>query len=237
MLFPDCVHGPLSNVSICDQHAPDTARIASLLSLLSVAEKFNWLGNTVAAIPRLGLPAYQWWEEALHGVAHSPGPTFDALTPHSTQFPQPLSLAASFNRSLWLAVGQRIADEARAFSNLNRSGLDYWTPNVNIFRDPRWGRAREVPGEDPFLTSQYMLSTVTGLQQGEDSRYLKVLATCKVRASRLDKRERTYTRPALHAPCRCSLIEPLNSLAAACVSLHCLPAARHRVRHGGQRRH
>ena len=179
MFFPDCAHGPLSNVSICDPSAPDHLRIASLLPLLSIDEKFNWLGNTVAAIPRLGLPAYQWWEEALHGVAYSPGPTFDSLTPCSTQFPQPVGTASSFNRSLWLAVGQRISDEARAFSNANRSGLDYWTPNVNIFRDPRWGRGRETPGEDPYLASQYLLSSITGLQAGEDSRYLKVLATCK----------------------------------------------------------
>ena len=179
MYFPNCTHGPLSKVPICDPSAPDSLRISSLLPLLSIDEKFNWLGNTVAAIPRLGLPAYQWWEEALHGVARSPGPTFDSLTPYSTQYPQPLNTASSFNRSLWLTVGQRIADEARAFSNANRSGLDYWTPNINIFRDPRWGRGRETPGEDPYLTSQYLRSMIAGLQVGEDARYLKVLATCK----------------------------------------------------------
>ena len=179
MLFPDCERGPLSSFPICRPSLPAAQRVTDLLSRMTVAEKFAWMGNSVPAVPRLGLPAYQWWEEALHGVAFSPGPTFDALTPFSTQYPMPLGLAQSFNRSLWRTVGQRIADEARAFTNVNRSGFDYWTPNINIFRDPRWGRGRETPGEDPYLSSQYLRVLIAGLQQGEDQRYIKVLATCK----------------------------------------------------------
>jgi beta-glucosidase-like glycosyl hydrolase len=99
--------------------------------------------------------------------------------PEATSFPMALNLASTFNMNLVHQIAQIISTEARAASNANITGLDFFTPNVNIVRDPRWGRGQETPGEDPFLSSQYAYALVRGLQEGEDSRYLKIAATCK----------------------------------------------------------
>jgi beta-glucosidase-like glycosyl hydrolase len=106
-------------------------------------------------------------------VAGSPGVTFAAPTPYATSFPEPSVSAASFNHSLWAAIGNVIATEARAFANVGHAGLTFWTPNINIVRDPRWGRTMETPGEDPYLNGEYARVFVNGIQVGEDPRYLK----------------------------------------------------------------
>jgi beta-D-xylosidase 4 len=146
---------------------------------MTTAEKITQMITSASAIPRLGLPAYQWWSEALHGLAFSPGISFGGDLPAATSFPMPINLGASFNTSLIYHVASVISTEARAFNNEGRAGLTFFTPNINIFRDPRWGRGQETPGEDPFLTSQYVYALIRGLQGGDDERYLKIAADCK----------------------------------------------------------
>lgn len=153
-------------------------RAADLISRLTLEEKASLMQNNSPAIPRLGIKAYEWWNEALHGVGRS------GL---ATVFPQAIGMAASFNDGLLLDVFTAVSDEARAKSNkfseqggLKRyQGLTYWTPNINIFRDPRWGRGQETYGEDPFLTSRMGVAVVKGLQGPADSKYDKLLACAK----------------------------------------------------------
>ena len=177
--FPDCKSGPLATFSICDQSLPSRQRATDIVSRMTTAEKITQMVNTAAAIPRLGLPEFQWWSEALHGIARSPGVNFGGDLPAATSFPEPINLAATFNMSLVYRMATVISTEARAFNNEGRAGLVFFTPNINIFRDPRWGRGQETPGEDPFLTSQYVYALINGLQRGEDDRYLKIAADCK----------------------------------------------------------
>ena len=153
------------------------ARAADLVSRLTVEEKISQLMNDAPAIPRLGIPAYEWWNECLHGVARAGA---------ATVFPQAIGMAASFDKALMCEVATAISDEARAkhheFARRGQraryQGLTFWSPNVNIFRDPRWGRGQETYGEDPYLTARMGVEFVKGLQ-GDDPRYLKVVATAK----------------------------------------------------------
>ena len=153
-------------------------RAEDLLKRLTLEEKAALMQNNSPAIPRLGIKAYEWWNEALHGVGRS------GL---ATVFPQAIGMAASFNDGLLYDVFTAVSDEARAKSNkyseeggLKRyQGLTYWTPNVNIFRDPRWGRGQETYGEDPFLTSRMGVAVVKGLQGPDDAEYDKLFACAK----------------------------------------------------------
>ncbi|MBV9269288.1 MAG: glycoside hydrolase family 3 protein, partial [Acidobacteriaceae bacterium] len=125
--------------------------------------------NTAPAIPRLGIPAYDWWNEALHGVARA------GL---ATVFPQAIGLAATWDTDLEHRIAATISTEARAKYNdaiahdihQRYHGLTFWSPNINIFRDPRWGRGQETYGEDPYLTSQMAIQFIRGMQ-GEDPHY------------------------------------------------------------------
>ena len=156
---------------------PTEQRVNDLVSRMSLDEKINQLMDSAPAIERLGIPEYNWWNESLHGVARAG---------YATVFPQSISIASSWDRQLILDVANAISDEARAKHHeyLRRGqhgmyqGLTFWSPNVNIFRDPRWGRGHETYGEDPFLTSQLGLNYVKGLQ-GTNDKYLKVVATAK----------------------------------------------------------
>lgn len=156
---------------------PIDQRISNLLELLTVEEKISLLGYNSPGVPRLGIPVYNWWNESLHGVARAG---------EATIFPQAIGMAATFNDSLMLKVSDVISTEARAKYNLataaNRRlqymGLTFWSPNVNIFRDPRWGRGQETYGEDPFLTASMGVAFVKGLQ-GDDDHYLKASACAK----------------------------------------------------------
>ncbi|KAK8110991.1 uncharacterized protein PG998_007448 [Apiospora kogelbergensis] len=181
-LFPDCQTGPLSNNVVCNTKASVTDRAKALVAALTIEEKITLTGSTSPGVHRLGLPSYEWWQEALHGVASSPGVTFNKQSggnySFATSFPQPILMGAAFNDDLIKAVATVISTEARAFNNANRSGLDYWTPNINPYRDPRWGRGQETPGEDTFHIKSYVKSLIEGLQ-GSDPNYLKVVATCK----------------------------------------------------------
>ena len=152
-------------------------RATALVNQMSLEEKISQLGNNAPAIPRLGVLEYNWWNECLHGVARAGT---------ATVFPQAIGMAATFNPSLINDVAVAISDEARAkhheaIRNKDYSqykGLTFWSPNINIFRDPRWGRGHETYGEDPYLTGQIGTQFVKGLQ-GNDSKYMKLIATAK----------------------------------------------------------
>ncbi|KAI0028412.1 glycoside hydrolase family 3 protein [Vararia minispora EC-137] len=181
--FPDCANGPLSTNLVCNTSANYKDRAAALVAELTLDELAANSVNLAVGVPRLGLPPYNWWSEALHGVASSPGVTFAPRGEDfsfATSFPQPILMSAAFDDGLINRVATVISTEARAFNNANRSGLDFFTPNINPFKDPRWGRGQETPGEDPFRISQYVYALVTGLQGGVGpSPYYKVVADCK----------------------------------------------------------
>ena len=152
-------------------------RAADLVSRMTLEEKVSQMQNVAPAIPRLGIPAYDWWNEGLHGVARAG---------QATVFPQAIGLAATFDTPLMHQVATAISDEARAkYNDFQRrgmheryEGLTFWSPNINIFRDPRWGRGQETYGEDPFLTSRMGVAFVQGMQ-GDDPTYRKLDATAK----------------------------------------------------------
>jgi beta-glucosidase len=153
------------------------ARVDDLVSRMTMEEKAAQLLYTAPAIPRLGVPEYNWWNEALHGVARAG---------YATVFPQSITLANSWDEELMLDVANAISDEARAkYHEFIRRGdhdiyhgLTFWSPNINIFRDPRWGRGQETYGEDPYLTGRLGLRFVQGMQ-GSDPKYFKTIATAK----------------------------------------------------------
>lgn len=156
---------------------PQDERISDLIGRLTLQEKIDLMQNSSKGVERLGIPDYDWWNEALHGVARAG---------IATVFPQAIGMAATFDPEEHLNTFTIISDEARAkhnealrTGNLDRYfGLSFWTPNINIFRDPRWGRGQETYGEDPFLTSQMGMSAVRGLQ-GDDPVYYKSHACAK----------------------------------------------------------
>nr|XP_025618572.1 probable beta-D-xylosidase 2 isoform X2 [Arachis hypogaea] len=167
------------NLPFCKVSLPIRLRVKDLIGRLTLQEKVTLLVNNAAAVPRLGIKGYEWWSEALHGVSNvGPGTKFGGPFPAATSFPQVITTAASFNASLWEEIGRVVSDEARAMYNGGMAGLTYWSPNVNIFRDPRWGRGQETPGEDPILAGTYAASYVRGIQ-GTNGNRLKVAASCK----------------------------------------------------------
>jgi beta-glucosidase len=159
------------------QDASVAVRVDSLVRQMTLEEKVSQMQDAAPAIDRLGIPEYNWWNEALHGVARS------GL---ATVFPQAIGLAATWDDSLIHAMATVISDEARAKHHqyvreekrLRYQGLTIWSPNINIFRDPRWGRGQETYGEDPYLTGRIAVPFIRGLQ-GDDPDYLKTVATVK----------------------------------------------------------
>ncbi len=172
-----CVARAEAPLPFRDPALPLESRVQDLLQRLTVEEKAGLMKNVSEPVPRLGIPAYDWWNEALHGVARAG---------EATVFPQAIGLAATWDTALLHQVGDVIATEGRAIyheaqrqNNFGRYlGLTYWSPNINLFRDPRWGRGQETYGEDPFLTAEMGVAFVKGLQ-GSDPRYLKAAATAK----------------------------------------------------------
>ena len=160
-----------------DTNLPLEQRVDLLVSEMTLDEKIGQLLYTAPAIDRLGVPAHNWWNESLHGVARAG---------YATVFPQSITIAASWDKDLMNRVATVISDEARAkHHEMARrgkrglyQGLTFWSPNINIFRDPRWGRGHETYGEDPYLTGKMGAEFVKGLQ-GDDPDYLKVVATAK----------------------------------------------------------
>ncbi|KAF7804913.1 putative beta-D-xylosidase 2 [Senna tora] len=166
-------------LAFCRVSVPIAERVKDLIGRLTLEEKVRLLVNNAAAVPRLGIKGYEWWSEALHGVSNvGPGTKFAPPFPAATSFPQVITTAASFNASLWEAIGRVVSDEGRAMYNGGKAGLTFWSPNVNILRDPRWGRGQETPGEDPVVVGKYAAHYVRGLQ-GTDGSRLKVAACCK----------------------------------------------------------
>ncbi|HTI98115.1 MAG TPA: glycoside hydrolase family 3 C-terminal domain-containing protein [Dongiaceae bacterium] len=162
-----------------DPAQPMAQRVQDLIRRMSLAEKVQQLRNDTPAIPRLGVPAYDYWSEALHGVARNGV---------ATVFPQAIGMAATWDTTLIHQEGEVIATEGRAKFNeftrthngdsRNCTGLTFWSPNINIFRDPRWGRGQETYGEDPFLTGQIGVAFIRGVQ-GDDPEHLKAMACAK----------------------------------------------------------
>ena len=160
-----------------DTHLSARERAPALVSKMTLEEKAAQLEDWATAIPRLGVPDYQTWNEALHGVARAG---------YATVFPQAIGMAATWDRSMVHSIGDVISDEARSkYNQAQREGnhriffgLTFWSPNINIFRDPRWGRGQETYGEDPFLTGQLGVAFVTGIQ-GSDPEHPRAIATSK----------------------------------------------------------
>jgi len=160
-----------------DPSQPIQTRVDDLVGRMTLEEKASQLINQARAIPRLQVPAYDWWSEALHGVARAG---------KATVFPEPIGLAATFDDPLIHQMAVVVGTEARAKHDLAvkagrrdiYEGLDFWSPNINIFRDPRWGRGQETYGEDPFLTGRMGVAFITGMQ-GDDPKYFRVIATAK----------------------------------------------------------
>ena len=165
-----------SNLPYMDSKLSPEERAADLVRRMTLQEKASQLVNQSRAIPRLNVPAYDWWSEALHGVA----------VDGTTEFPEPVGLAATFDTPRIHEMATAISMEARiVHAQAVRKGtfpifhgLDFWSPNVNIFRDPRWGRGQETYGEDPFLSARMAVAFVTGLQ-GDDARYYRAISTPK----------------------------------------------------------
>lgn len=176
MLSP-ATHASSASAPHLDARQPIEQRIEALLSRLTLPEKVGQLMHDNPAVERLGVPAYNWWNEACHGVGRNG---------RATVFPQVIGLGATWNRALVRRVADAIADEARAKHHAalaagrrgQYQGLTFWTPNINIFRDPRWGRGQETFGEDPFLTGELGAAMVGGLQ-GDHPQYLKTAACAK----------------------------------------------------------
>jgi beta-glucosidase len=160
-----------------NQSLPFETRVNDLVSRMTLEEKVQQMKDVAPAIQRLGVPEYNWWNEALHGVARS------GL---ATVFPQAIGMAATWDDSLIYKMATVVSDEARAKheeyvrhdSRQRYQGLTFWSPNINIFRDPRWGRGQETYGEDPFLTGKLAVQFIRGLQ-GDDPKYFKTIATVK----------------------------------------------------------
>ncbi len=165
------------NFEFLNTNLPIEERVDLLVSQMTIQEKIDQMVYTAKAIDRLKVPEYNWWNESLHGVARAG---------YATVFPQSITIAGSWDTDLMFRVATAISDEARAkhheFVRRGKrgiyQGLTFWSPNINIFRDPRWGRGHETYGEDPYLTGQMGVQFVKGLQ-GNDPNYLKVVATAK----------------------------------------------------------
>ena len=168
--------GAQASLPFQDPALPTAFRVDDLVARMTLPEKAAQMGTDAPAIARLGVPAYYWWSECLHG---------DAVGP-ATVFPEPIGLAATFDLSLHGQIAEAISDEDRAWYNRTGGaghpqgfhGLTFFAPNINIFRDPRWGRGQETYGEDPYLTARFGVVYVKGLQ-GNDPKYFKVIATAK----------------------------------------------------------
>ncbi|KAL3504711.1 hypothetical protein ACH5RR_034552 [Cinchona calisaya] len=162
----DTANPQTKSFTFCQTNLAIPLRARDLVSRLTIDEKISQLVNTAPGIQRLGIPAYEWWSEALHGVADAGfGISFNGIIPSATSFPQVILTAASFDNQLWYRIGQVIGKEARAVYNQGQAkGMTFWAPNINIFRDPRWGRGQETPGEDPLVTGKYAISYVRGIQ-------------------------------------------------------------------------
>src|SRR5215472_11808633 len=168
---------PPANAPYMDPGLPVEQRVDDLIKRMTLEEKVSQMRDHATAIPRLGVPKYDWWNEGLHGVA---------FAGYATNFPQVIGMAATWDTDLVHKMGETVSTEARAkYDEAMRQdhhemffGLTFWAPNINIFRDPRWGRGQETYGEDPFLTGRMGVAFVSGMQ-GDDPKYFRVVSTPK----------------------------------------------------------
>lgn len=182
-----CELAAAAALPMCNRSLPAALRAADLVARIPDVFKAGLLINGAAkATIDLGggavatLPAYQWWAEGHHGVCQSHSVNFTrGPVGWATVFPQVIGTASSLNVSLFAAIGAATSTEARALANAGQAGLTFWAPNINIFRDPRWGRGQETPGECPTVNGVYAAAFVRGMQEGEDNQTLKVSACCK----------------------------------------------------------
>ena len=151
-----------------DPKLPLEKRLDDMVSRMTLEEKVSLMGMNASAIPRLGIASYRWWNEALHGIANGT----------ATVFPQCIGLGATWDVNLHHQMATVIGQEGRARHAAQGTGLDFWAPNINIARDPRWGRAQETYGEDPYLTGRLAVAFVTGMQ-GDDPFYFQAISTPK----------------------------------------------------------
>lgn len=178
LLTTCAMHAVAQTLPYRDTSLTAEQRADDLIGRLTLTEKVKLMRNGSPAIPRLGIPQFEWWNEALHGVGRNG---------FTTVFPITMAMASSWDDELLEKVFTAVSDEARAKNNEARKrgridryqGLSFWTPNINIFRDPRWGRGQETYGEDPYLTEKMGLAVVRGLQGPEDARHRKLLACAK----------------------------------------------------------
>lgn len=178
LIMNSCSNKVLYAHSFQDSTLQVEERVDNLVFLMTIEEKISQMVNNSPAIPRLGIPAYNWWNETLHGVARTPY--------HVTSYPQAIGMAAGWNPSAMQTMADYCATEGRAIYNDSQKkgntgiylGLTYWSPNINIFRDPRWGRGQETYGEDPFLTGSLGKAFVRGIE-GDHPKYLKASACAK----------------------------------------------------------
>ncbi|KAH6607018.1 glycoside hydrolase family 3 [Trichoderma cornu-damae] len=178
--FPACQHGPLKGNLVCDTTAGYVERAQALVSLFTLEELILNTQNSGPGVPRLGLPNYQVWNEALHGLDRANFAKAGGQFSWATSFPMPILSTAALNRTLIHQIADIVSTQARAFNNNGRYGLNVYAPNINGFRSPIWGRGQETPGEDAFfLTSAYTYEYITGLQGGVDPERLKIAATAK----------------------------------------------------------
>lgn len=175
-VYNACGTAAVQEMPFCNYTLPLAQRVQDFVSRLTTEQVVQQMVTSAPAIEELTLPAYDYWTEGLHGV----------LAFGATSFPQVIGLGATFNESLWLEIGIAISTEARGLYQASKEtqGLTIFAPNGNVFRDPRWGRGQETPGEDPFLTAQYVRQYVSGIQGSPadplyDPRYIKAVATCK----------------------------------------------------------
>ena len=178
LLGPTALKAQQANVPVYENYSlPIDERVDDLISRMNIEEKASQMMDAASALPKLNVPQYGWWSEALHGVARAG---------KATVFPQAIGMAATFDPELIKEVSTAISDEGRAMYNVAVKrgfheicqGLTFWSPNINIFRDPRWGRGHETYGEDPFLTGAIGKAFVQGMQ-GDDPKYLKTAACAK----------------------------------------------------------
>jgi beta-D-xylosidase 4 len=172
-----CLTPATQFLPFCNTSLPFQLRVKDLIGRLKLDEKLGLTDANNSPIDRLGIPAYSWSNECLHGVKVTGQPKAGK---GATVFPQPLAWGATFNEDLIKDIGVAISDESRAISNNGAAGfLNCWSPNMNIYRDARWGRGSETYGEDPVLTSKLVHAIVSGLQGDKKEKFVKISATCK----------------------------------------------------------
>mmetsp|Transcript_9629 Transcript_9629/g.23703 ORF Transcript_9629/g.23703 Transcript_9629/m.23703 type:complete len:759 (+) Transcript_9629:24-2300(+) len=175
-----CENDQFSGLPFCNTKLSVNDRVNDLIGRIPQDEKLGLFTNQAKAAPSVGIKEYKWWSEALHGVANSDGVIFDGSTPFATSFPQVQTTSMSWNISLFSEIGKLVGIESRAFFNVKHAGLTFWTPNINIIRDPRWGRGQETPGEDPFLNGMYAIAFVRAMQEDPNApNLIRASACCK----------------------------------------------------------